>query len=673
MDGWGFQVSGARWWCAAAASASALLPGPLLAQTVPAPTPVPAPPPPDAAELDPNAPLDPMPDLGVAWPDLNAKDTAPSPAPAVSQRKGRTAAPVSGNIRYTVQVEGLASVSDAEELLRAFRQQSALEAERKDPANAAQIGRRAGADADLLAQLLRSEGYYDASVEPRTEKAGDALSVVLTVDPGAQYRFASVDLPGLDAAGPDAARLRDTFGVKSGDPVVATDVIAAGLALTTALGEQGYAEAKFGEQDIEVNHLTHLATLSLPVNPGPVARFGSIHVSGRPAFSASHVALIARFKPGDPFQRSKLDDLRRALIATTLVANADIQVVPDAGGRTVDLNIRLDPAPSHTIAGEFGYGTGQGARLEASWTDRNFFNPEGALTLRGVAGTAEQLLGVQLRRSNFLMRDQTLNLQFSASHQKFAAYSAKTVDLAGYIERQSNFIWQKKWTWSYGGEWLGTIERGVFSNLGFKDTRRFLIAAAPLALGYDGSDSLLDPTRGFRLGGRLSPEVSFHGGHFSYARAQFDASAYHPVGDRVVVAARVRLGTIFGAGLFDIAPSRRFYAGGGGSVRGYGYQQLGPKDQDGDPIGGRGLAEFALEARVRLKQFGGNFGLVPFFDGGTLTSSASPDLSHWRYATGLGVRYYSSFGPIRVDFGVPLNRQKGDGPFAVTVSLGQAF
>src|SRR5256885_7825559 len=119
MDGWGFQVTGARWWCAAAASA--LLPGPLLAQTMPAPAPVPVPPAPDAAELDPNAPLDPMPDLGVAWPELNAKDTAPPPAPAVSQRKGRTAAPVSGNMHYTVQGEGLASVSDAEELLQIGR------------------------------------------------------------------------------------------------------------------------------------------------------------------------------------------------------------------------------------------------------------------------------------------------------------------------------------------------------------------------------------------------------------------------------------------------------------------------------------------------------------------------------------------------------------------------
>ncbi|MES2327520.1 MAG: BamA/TamA family outer membrane protein [Pseudomonadota bacterium] len=668
MVGWGFKVTRGQLWCAAAA-ASAFLPAPSIAQQAP-PAPLP---PPDPAELDPSAPLDPMPNLGVAWPELNAKDTAAPAAEPVSQRKGSTPAPVSGETRYTVTVEGLAPVSGAAELLSAFRQQSALEAERKDPANAAQIGRRAEADADLLTQLLRSQGYYDATVEPRTVKAGDSLSVVLTVDPGQQYSFASVDLPGLQAAGPDVARLRNIFAVKAGDPVVATDVIAAGVALTTALGEEGYAQAKLGEQDIEVNHQTHLATLTLPVDPGPVARFGSIHVSGRPPFSAKHVALIARFKRGDPFQRSKLDDLRRALIATTLVANADIQVVPVDKGRVVDVNVRLEPAPSHTIAGELGYGTGQGVRLEASWTDRNFFNPEGALTLRGVAGTTEQLFGVQFRRSNFVMRDQTLNLQLTASHQTFAAYTAKTVDLAANIERQSNFIWQKKWTWSYGGEWLGTIERGVFSNSGLKDTHRFLIAAVPLAAGYDGSDNLLDPTRGFRLSGRLSPELSFHGGHFSYGRAQVDASAYHPLSDNVVVAGRIRLGTIFGAGLFDIAPSRRFYAGGGGSVRGYGYQQLGPKDLDGDPIGGRGLAEFGLETRIRLKQFGGNFGLVSFFDGGTLTSSATPDLRHWRTAAGLGVRYYSSFGPIRVDFGVPLNRQKGDGPFAVTVSLGQAF
>jgi translocation and assembly module TamA len=480
-------------------------------------------------------------------------------------------------------------------------------------------------------------------------------------------------LPGLDAVGPAAAGLRSAFAVKAGDPVIAQDVIAAGAALTRALGEQGFAAAKLGDQDIEINHATRAATLVLPVTPGPVARFGTIWVTGKPPFGAAHLGVMARFKPGDPFRQSDVDDLRRALIATSLVAAADIKLVPVQDGRVIDLAVNLEPAPSHTIAGEVGYGTGQGPRVEASWTDRNFFNPEGALTVRGIAGTTEQLAGVAIRRSNFRRRDQTLNIVFTASHQNFDAYEAKTLLLGANIERQSNFIWQKAWTYNYGAQFLGTDERGVFSPAGDKDTRKFAIAALPLSLGYDGSDSLLDPTRGFRLSGMLSPEFSLGHDRLTYGRVQLDASAYRPVKAGVVIAGRVRLGTIVGASSYDLAPSRRFYSGGGGSVRGYGYQQLGPKDVDGDPIGGRGLAEFALETRIRLKSFGGNFGVVPFFDGGSLTTRAMPSLSNWRFAAGVGVRYYSSFGPIRIDLGIPLNRQKGDGPVAVAVSLGQAF
>src|SRR5881394_485030 len=186
MSGRGSRVGAARLLCAAAAAAFAL---PAQAQT--AAPPAPTSPVQDPAELDPSAPLDPLPDLGVAWPELNAKETAaPPPAanPAVGTKKKEATTAVAdaaGNIRYIVAVEGLASVGAAEELLHSFRQQSALEAERNKPANAAQIGRRASADADLLAELLRSQGYYDAAVEPSTERAGGALRVVLTADPGA--------------------------------------------------------------------------------------------------------------------------------------------------------------------------------------------------------------------------------------------------------------------------------------------------------------------------------------------------------------------------------------------------------------------------------------------------------------------------------------------------------
>src|SRR5438874_6075553 len=203
MTGWGSRRRAARLLCAAATLALESTAG--IAQTAPAqsqPQPQPQPPPPDAAELDPSAPLAPLPDLGVDWPDLNARDTtAPAPATATAQQSDEGAS----EVRYTWTLEGLSSFGNAEDLLKTFRQQSALEANRKKPANAAQIGRRSRADADLLAELLRSQGYYDAVVEPRTERVPGGLQVILAADPGQQYRFASVELPGLQAAGEGAA------------------------------------------------------------------------------------------------------------------------------------------------------------------------------------------------------------------------------------------------------------------------------------------------------------------------------------------------------------------------------------------------------------------------------------------------------------------------------------
>jgi translocation and assembly module TamA len=198
----------------------------------------------------------------------------------------------------------------------------------------------------------------------------------------------------------------------------------------------------------------------------------------------------------------------------------------------------------------------------------------------------------------------------------------------------------------------------------------YFIGALPLALSYDGSDDLLNPTRGFRLAAHVSPELSLEGAAFGYGRIQLDASAYQPLRKGLVIAERIRLGSILGAPADKIAPSRRFYAGGGGSVRGYGYQEIGPRDADNNPIGGRSLNEFSIEARVHAF---GNFGVVPFLDAGNIYTSTLPKATGLRFGTGLGVRYYSSFGPIRVDVGTPINPQKGDSPIAVYVSLGQAF
>jgi len=617
------------------------------------------------APLDPSAPLDAMPDLGVDWPDM---EEAPG---AIADTPDTSIADAATERTYSLRVEGLDAIQ-AEGLRTQFDQLSTLEENRKESANAAQIDRRAREDADLLAELLRAYGYYDAVVRTRVEpgEAAGAVLVTLEVEAGPQYRFTEVRLPGLDSAGDDATALRAAFGVEEGEPVNAADVTAGEAALRIELGKRGYAFAEVGPLDIAVDHESRTAALVLPVAPKGSRQFGRILVEGKPLFDARHLERIARFEPGDRFETPLLDDLRRALIATGLVSSVTIRPVDDPASKTVDIAVALEPAPMRTIAGAAGYGTGEGVRVEASWQHRNLIKPEGAVTVRGVLGTREQLLAATLRRNNFRERDQVLTAQVAASHLRRDAFDARTFLLGAGLERQSNIIWQKKWTWSIGADLIASDERDVDIDSGMTRRRTFFIAALPATLSYDGSNDLLDPTSGFRLSGRFSPEASLQSGSFFYARTQIDGSFYQPVSDKFVIAGRARLGTIAGAARDRIAPSRRFYAGGGGSVRGYGFQRLGPRDPVfDDPIGGRSLAEFALEARVRL----GNFGIVPFIDAGNIYSSSLPKLDDLRFGVGLGVRYHTNFGPIRVDVGTPLNGRSGDPRVAVYVSLGQAF
>ena len=618
-------------------------------------------PPPAEPVLDPTSPTAELPDIGIAWPDLTH---SPPDADATATR-----ADVAVDSRYSYTIAGIEGVGS--ELMRQrFDAASTLRANRNEVASAPQIDRRAREDAELLQTLLRSEGYYDARVAPRVEAQGREIAVTLEAEPGALYRFAGVTLNGVQAAGDKAGDLTRAFGIEAEAPVNADAVAAANERLRTAVGEEGFAFGKVGEPAIVVDRATRTATLDVAVDPGTPRRFGRIVMPDTRIFGPDHVQDIARFKPGEPYDASTLVDLRRALIQTGLVSAARVEPVAGTDPATVDIAVALERAPPRTIAGELGYGTGEGARAEVSWTHRNLFPPEGALTLRGVLGTQEQLGSVVFRRNNFHGRDRVLTAQIAAAHTERDAYEADTFSLAASLERQTTIFFQKAWTWSLGAELIASDERDVIVSTGEPRRRTYFIGALPTSLAYDGSDDLLNPTRGFRLSGRASPELSLVGSAFGYTRIQVDASAYQPVTPRVVMAGRLRVGTIVGAPRDAVAPSRRFYAGGGASVRGYGYQAIGPRDPNNDPIGGRSLTEFSIEARV--KAFG-NFGIVPFLDAGNIYTAALPKFSGFQYGAGLGVRYYSNFGPIRFDVGTPLNPRAGDGRIAVAVSLGQAF
>jgi translocation and assembly module TamA len=286
-----------------------------------------------------------------------------------------------------------------------------------------------------------------------------------------------------------------------------------------------------------------------------------------------------------------------------------------------------------------------------------------------VLGTQEQAASVAFARANAGRRDRNFELSLSGLHSTYDAFDAYTGRVAAVISRVSTPIWQKKLTWSAGVELLASYEGEYDFTRALRDRRIYYVAALPGQVGFDRSNDLLDPTKGFRLNLRFSPETSLGSGTQFYARAILDGSYYYSATDSLVLAARARVGTISGIKRNNLVPSRRFYGGGGGSVRGFGYQRLGPKDPNGDPIGGRSTNEAAVEARYRF----GNFGVAAFVDAGQVYESSIPKFDNWRFAAGIGGRFYTNFGPVRLDVATPFNRQPGESKISVYVSIGQAF
>ncbi len=566
-----------------------------------------------------------------------------------------------------------------------FKQLSTIEEYDTDN-SAARLAAQARADEELLDRLLRIYGYYDAQVvrsvggaAPGEEAKATDLQVRFNIIPGKRYSVGAVDLGDLEAAGDDYRGLRAAFGIDTGDPLNQFAIEAEQADLDSALGEAGYPFAEIDDPALLVDHDRQEGDLTMKVQPMGKYVFGQV-TSNMPDFlSGRHLSEIARFEPGDLYKRSLEMDLRRALQATGIVATADIQPVAvkePANGEpgVVDMSVDMTPAQLRTLAGSIGYGTGEGFKLEGSWEHRNLFPPEGALKVRGIAGTQEQLAGVTFRRNNFHGRDQILTIDAYASTLDYKAYDARTISLVGTFERVSTLLFQKPFSWSAGLELVATKQREADANGNFGPFQTYFIGALPLYAQWDTSDDLLNPTHGFRIGTRLSPETArTNGTQAFYLRGQLEGSYYLPVSDKIVLAGRARFASIPGAELKQIAPSRRLYAGGGGSVRGYGYQAIGPKNSSGDPTGGRSLTELSLEARVNTGLLDGAIQVVPFVDAGTVGEKSTPGFDEIKIGAGVGIRYLTGFGPIRVDVGVPLNPGPDDARFGVYVGLGQAF
>jgi len=638
--------------------AAGIGPGAALAQPAAAPVPV----------AEPLAgPDDPLPDLpgmaDLAWPEIAAQTAAE----AVSNEA----------IRYQVNVKGLAELGLDDE----FRGLSSLWLHRGEDTNLAQLSRRIAEDRDLAELLLRSIGHFGSnvriSIAPPQQDAKITL-VNVVADPGPIYPIAALTILAPDGAvGSDPARVVPRLlPLKIGDPLDAARVQSAQTALPNRLADAGYPFPRILPPDISVDHASRDARITQYVDLGRRGVFGRIQIdSAVPGFSDSHVSLLSRFKPGDRYSNTGRDDLRQALVQTGLFGTVSVQpvegAVTDGGQQVVDLKISTEPAPLRTIALAGGFSTGQGVRAEGSWTHRNLFPPEGAFTARAVAAQREQLAQVELRRRNFRRRDQQLLVSggFSASQQ--FAFAAETLGISGALARESNILWQKDWTWSVGAQALITSQRD--RSVPGDPRRTFTVLALPASVTWDQSDDLLNPSRGFRLTARFSPEVTLRdSSNFNYLKAQFETTAYQPIGD-LVLAGRFHIGSIIGASRGVIAPDRRFYAGGGGSVRGYVFQGVGPRNADNVPTGGNSLSELAVEGRYRFQAFGQDLGVVAFLDAGEVSTGTTPAFDRLSLGAGIGARFYTGFGPVRIDIATPVNPRAGDPKLVFYVSIGQAF
>lgn len=585
---------------------------------------------------------------------------------------------------------GLPATHDAfpelEEFLLRFTSLSEIADFESSDGEFAQLNLLAREDEQLLRELLQVYGYFDARITrsirsvPVETSAEASLPIVrFEIHPETQFRFGEVNLGNLKTTNADYETLRMGFEIYPGDPVRSDAIVTERVELQQDLGELGYPFAEVGDPSLTLDRDRAEAHLDMPVEPGGKYRFGAV-VSLQPDFlSSPHLTRLAGFELGEIYDQTDAEDLRRTILSTGLVSSVQItprEVAPPEGNApgVADLAIDMAAAPLRTITAHAGYGTDKGFEIGAGWEHRNLFPPEGMLGVRGILGTREQTVEMIFRRNNLGGRERILSFELSGDNRYRKAYRARSATLAATYEKRSTIFYQRQFSWGLGVEAVVTdeAEKNVLNEVAPRKT--YKVGALPLFGLYDTTTDLLDPVSGFKVGLQLSPEVSLQGGESpTYFRARLDGSTYLRLGGGAILALRGALGSIVGVEIGDIAPSRRLYAGGENSVRGYGYEIIGLNDDPDKPNGGRSLAEISLEARIPTALFDGALSVVPFMDAGQVGPGTTPKFDDLRWAAGLGIRYNTGIGPFRLDVGFPLNPRPQHGWISVYVSLGQAF
>lgn len=578
-------------------------------------------------------------------------------------------------------------VSGDEETKEALQNASSLyrDRERPPPGTAGLLARARG-DYGRLVAALYARGNYGGVIRilvggrepeaiPADSELPDPVAVSVSVDPGPLFRFGEIAISGL----PEAIETDEEeaildwrkLNLKTGEIARSGAILAAEGALREVWRQRGHPKVQIASREITADHRTHTVDVALRVEPGPAAGFGPVTITGTERMNPEFVARQTGLKVGEPYDPDRLARARERLRRLEVFSSVSVQeaeFIDEAG--LVPITFNLAERKRRVIGGGASVSTTEGVALEAYWQHRNLFGQAESLRLEGAVSRigAEDYknfsytAGMTFRKPGTFTPDTDLTLQVFGRREFVDTYERRSVYArAGLTHRFTDEL---------TGSSAINIERSrVEDAFGIND---YMILSLPSELLYDSRDEKLDPTRGINALAQLEPFYDFEGSTAALI-GRVSAATYLSLdeNDRMILAGRVALGSILSTGgLEDIPADRRFFLGGGGSIRGYEYRTVGP-EIGGDVVGGRSFWEASAEIRFKVTN---TIGIVPFIDAGAAYVDSFPDFSEdIRVGAGIGLRYYTGLGPIRFDLAVPLVRREDDPSVAFYVGLGQAF
>lgn len=565
---------------------------------------------------------------------------------------------------YRVQLVGAESLGFQDRIKAESR---LFQLKDEPPASLLSLQRRAEADMERMAEVLRSEGHYAAQLSFAIDDKAQPAMVTVTLVPGAVFALEAFNVrvdASADTPPPKPVPLSD-LGLAIGQPARAGAVVDAQAALLRALAEQGYALAKLQDRQAVVDHAAMTMRVELVVSSGPLCAFGPVTVTGLDDVDEAWVRRRLPWQPGEQFSLSQMEALRKRLVESRLFSSVKLVTADHTeDGGQLPITMELREADQRSVGMGLSWSSSEGGGANAYWEHRNLWGDAERLRTALVASQIRNAVDITLRVPDVLGADQDVLSSLTAEEQRTDAYVTRTVGGAIGME------WVVSPTWRAAAS--TAVER-TFEERNDR-TRQFTLVSFPLEARQDDTDDLLDPTRGNRLRTQIRPFVEALGGTVGFTRFELYDSHYLMVLNqpRVILAGWGRFGTITGTGLDDVPADKRFYVGGGGSVRAFGFQQAGPLDNDGDPSGGLSALAFGGEIRVKVTD---TIGLVPFVEAGNAYETRLPwPGEELRWGAGLGLRYFTAIGPVRADVAVPLNPRSGiDESYQVYLSLGQAF